>query len=98
MLDDFDHSTSHSTRKLTMSGKSPGSSPSREAQLAWRMRKLQPPPLWTRQWPVGGPTGSVTGESGISSYQSLTHSQELPIISNKPHGFGGYIPTGAVNS
>ena len=51
----------------------------------------QAPPRLTRVEPVVGPVGLVTLPLGYAAwYQSAVHSQTLPCMSKKPHGFAAY--------
>jgi len=96
VFDDLDHS-SQSTRKTHECPASQRIIAIARSAVAWRMRKLQPPPLWTRQWPVGGPTGSVPVRRRIH----CTIADPFPRIADhveQSHGFGGYMLTGAVYS
>src|ERR1051325_1852198 len=51
----------------------------------------------TRLSPDAGPCGSMFAApaSGYAAYQSDVHSDTLPCMSAKPHGFSGNVPTGA---
>src|ERR1051326_2387028 len=51
----------------------------------------------TRLSPDAGTCGAMFAPpaSGFAAYQSDVHSDTLPCMSAKPHGFSGNVPTGA---
>ena len=88
--------TSQATRKPRTPSRNVGTCLLRTQDLSSKedcALKLQPRIM--RSVPEEGPVGSCRGAvTYLESYQSAHHWLTLPIMSNSPHGFGFFSPTG----
>src|SRR5713101_6752572 len=74
----------------------PGFSPSRYAERAASAFAFHDPPRKARCLPSLGPRGFLCSSLGYLSKTSLHHSATFPCMSNNPHGFAFFCPTGCV--
>lgn len=75
-----------------MSRRPPGSPRPRLAEGTSLPSPIHELPRNARPTPVRGPRGSISSPVEYGAHQSAHHSETLPCISCRPHGFGGSEP------